>query len=76
MDTQNNSTSATANKSADRLLHPQEAKHLLGSTCKTNHTLLRLARMGKISAVRLGPRSIRYRESSVLALVAGKDAAA
>ena len=85
MDTTTKTRIGTANKNAaqtlaaapvaDRLLHPDEAKHILGSRSVTNHVLHRLARAGKLHAVRLGARTIRFRESEVLALVAGKEAA-
>ena len=60
---------------ADRLLHYSEVHALLGSNCKTGHTARALAARGQIRAVRLGARTTRYSEASVLALIAGKASA-
>ena len=59
-------------RQTDRLLTFREVHALVGSTCRTAHTALRLARRGLIEQVRLNERVIRYKESSVLKLVAGR----
>lgn len=59
-------------KHTDRLLTFREVHALIGSTCRTAHTALNLARRGLIEQVRLNERVIRYKESSVLKLVAGR----
>ncbi|AKC83435.1 hypothetical protein IMCC26134_12875 [Verrucomicrobia bacterium IMCC26134] len=68
----NEDTTATAQ--ADRLLTFRGVYELTGNACKTGHAALRLARAGKIRAVRINERVIRYSESSVRALVAGRVA--
>lgn len=59
-------------KQTDRLLTFREVQALIGSTCKTAHTSLSLARRGMIKAVRINERTIRYTESSVLELISGR----
>jgi hypothetical protein len=58
----------------DRLLTFREVHAMIGSSCKTAHTALGLARRGMIESVRFNERTIRFRESSVRKLVAGKVA--
>ncbi len=69
----NEATPATAQ--ADRLLTAQEVMQRLGLKCRTSHTALSLARRGSIKAVRINQRVVRYTESSVSALVAGREVA-
>ena len=70
---QTEATSATAHQ-ADRLLTAQDVMQRLGLKCKTSHTALILASRGSIVAVRINQRVVRFTESSVNALIAGKVA--
>tara|TARA_R110000822_G_scaffold163776_3_gene304020 strand:- start:268 stop:726 length:459 start_codon:yes stop_codon:yes gene_type:complete len=56
----------------NRLLTFREVNAMIGSVCKTSHPALGLARKGLIECVRINERTIRFSESSVLKLVAGK----
>ena len=56
----------------ERLLTFREVGELIGSKCRTAHTVLQLAKRGQIEAVRLNERVIRYRESSVRRLIEGR----
>lgn len=67
------STETNASARADRLLQFRQVNELIGSSCKTGHTARSLMLRGLIKGVRLNKRVIRYTESSVLALIAGKD---
>jgi predicted DNA-binding transcriptional regulator AlpA len=58
----------------DRLLTFREVNDLLGSDCKTAHTVLEYARRGLLKQVRLSTRAYRYTESSVRALIAARMA--
>lgn len=58
----------------DRLLTFREVHEMIGSSCKTAHIALGLAKRGMIESVRFNERTIRFRESSVRKLVAGKVA--
>ncbi len=59
---------------ADEAIGFREVYALLGLKCKTGHTALNFARAGKIRAIRINARTIRYSKNSVLALIAGKQA--
>lgn len=63
---------ALATAQADRLITAADVMALLGLKCRTAHTALNLARRGKIKAVKINERVIRYSEASVRALVAGR----
>lgn len=56
----------------DRLLTASEVHARLGLRCKTSHSALRLAKAGKLEAVRLGLRVVRFRESSLDRLIRGE----
>lgn len=58
---------AEPEKVPSRMLTPTEAARVLG--LKTPVALRRLERRGKIKAVRLNRKLVRYREADVLALV-------
>ena len=58
----------------DRLLTFREVHAMIGSSCKTAHIALGLAKRGMIESVRFNERTIRFRESSVRKLVAGRVA--
>jgi len=66
-----NKIGTNATPTGDRLLGHREVMSLLGYRCRTAHTALNLARQGKIEAVRISARCIRYRESSVHRLING-----
>lgn len=69
----NNAAETTApGQAGDRLLTFREAAALLGSTCKTSHVMRSLARQGKIRAVRINERVVRFSEASVRELIAGR----
>lgn len=70
-----NTSTITPTAPADRLLNFREVHALLGYGCKTSHTALNLAKAGKIRAVRLNGRVIRYSENSVRDLIAGRAVA-
>lgn len=57
---------------ADRLIGFRSVNELLGSRCKTSHFARSLAAGGKIKAIRLSDRCIRFSEASVLAFVGGQ----
>ena len=59
----------------DRLLAFRDVHALTGSTCKTGAYARQLAARGLIRCVRLNERTLRYSESSVLALIRGDVAA-
>ena len=52
---------------ADKLLRFQEVNLLIGSRCRTSHSVRALVLRG------LGPRVTRYSENSVLALIRGES---
>lgn len=58
----------------DRLITFREVNTLIGSRCQTGHAARSLAAKGLIRAVRLSPKTVRYSEQSVNALIQGKDA--
>ncbi len=57
---------------ADRLLTFRQVGERIGLACKTSHTARALAARGQLVAVRINERVVRFTESSVLALVAGR----
>jgi len=67
---------AEASAQPDRLIDFRRVGELLGLRCKTAHTARALAKRGKIRAVHLNERVIRYSEASVLALIGTKPSAA
>ncbi|MFM8338040.1 MAG: hypothetical protein ACKODK_20995 [Opitutaceae bacterium] len=69
--TQNNETEI---QREDRLIDFRRVNELLGSRCRSAHFALRLAARGQIRAVTLNPRVVRYQESSVRDLIAGRTA--
>jgi hypothetical protein len=60
-----------APEQGDRLLTFREVHALLGSTCKTGHYARALAKRGKIRAVYLNERVMRYSAASVQKLIGG-----
>jgi hypothetical protein len=54
-----------------QLLTFREVYALLGYNSKTAHTALRLAAQGKLKAIRINERVVRYTETSVRALAEG-----
>jgi predicted RNA-binding protein YlqC (UPF0109 family) len=62
----------TATPTGDRLLDRDETNRLLGLKGRTAHTLRAMVQRGQLEAVRLNSRVLRYRESSVRALVEGR----
>lgn len=65
----NDSSLATAK--SDKLISFREVHALLGSTCKTGHYARQLAKRGKIRAVYLNERVMRYSAASVQKLIGG-----
>jgi len=65
------SEGATRTQSS-KLLTFRQVHELVGSTCKTGAYARQLAARGLIRVVRLNERTLRYTESSVLALVRGE----
>jgi hypothetical protein len=62
----------TTTAPADKLIGFRQVHALIGSNCKTGHTARAYAAQGKIRAVRLNERVVRYSENSVLELIAGR----
>jgi len=58
---------------ADKLLRFQEVNLLIGSRCRTSHSVRALVLRGLIKAIHMGPRVTRYSENSVLALIRGES---
>jgi hypothetical protein len=71
----NDYSTAQKNPPADKLIGFREVNDLLGMECKTGHTARAFAARGQIRAVRVNSRVVRYSLSSVLELVAGREAA-
>ena len=65
---------AAPTPSSDRLIDFRRVYELLGLKCRTGHTARSLAKRGKIRAVYLNDRVIRYSEQSVMNLIAGTTA--
>jgi len=61
------------NKPNDKLITFREVYALIGSTCKTAHSARALAKAGRIKAIHVNRRTIRYSQQSVLDLVAGNN---
>jgi hypothetical protein len=55
----------------DRLIDFRDVNQLIGSKCRSAHMARCLAKRGKIRAVYLGERNIRYSLRSVINLVNG-----
>jgi len=56
----------------DKLLTFRQVGERLGLACKTSHSARAFAARGQIVAVRINERVVRFTESSVAALIAGR----